>query len=115
MQDKAQVMIQTPAPLHPLSGKEGSRGRGVKEAQPTWIKLGLGIGSDSAAAKSPVTEYGKPVAVVLTPAQLHELQGQTLIYKYLEAGLPVPLHLLVPIWKSVACIFGPAIYKLYPS
>ncbi|KAF5443736.1 hypothetical protein F2P56_036271 [Juglans regia] len=91
------------------------RGRGVKEAQPTWIKLGLGIGSNSAAAKNPVTEHGKPVAVVVTPAQLHELQGQTLIYKHLEAGLPVPLHLLVPIWKSVACFFGPAIYKLYPS
>ncbi|KAG6734195.1 hypothetical protein I3842_01G261900 [Carya illinoinensis] len=86
-----------------MDAEQERRCRGVKEAQPTWIKLGLGIGSDSAAAKSPVT------------AQLHELQGQTLIYKYLEAGLPVPLHLLVPIWKSVACIFGPAIYKLYPS
>ncbi|XP_041001859.1 LOW QUALITY PROTEIN: growth-regulating factor 9-like [Juglans microcarpa x Juglans regia] len=96
--------------------EEKRKCRAVKEAQPPWIKLGLGIGSNSATAASaqnPVTEHGKPV--VLTPAQLHELQGQSFIYKHLEAGLPVPLHLLVPIWKSVASCFGPSIYKLYPS
>lgn len=35
--------------------------------------------------------------------QLQELEHQALIYKYLEAGLPVPYHLVYPIWKSVAC------------
>ncbi|KAG2723336.1 hypothetical protein I3760_02G165800 [Carya illinoinensis] len=96
--------------------EEKCHSRAVKEAQPPWIKLGLGIGANSATAASaqnPVTEHGKPV--VLTPAQLHELQGQSFIYKHLEAGLPVPLQLLVPIWKSVASCFGPSIYKLYPS
>lgn len=93
--------------------EEKRKGRVVKGAQPPWIKLGLGTAADSATAQNPVTEHRKPV--VLTPAQLHELQGQALIYKHLEAGLPVPLHLLIPIWKSVASCFGPSIYKLYPS
>jgi hypothetical protein len=94
--------------------EENGKGGVVKEAQPPWIKLGLGIGACSAApAQNPVSEHGKPAS--LTPAQSHELQGQALIYKHLEAGLPIPLHLLIPIWKSVASCFGPAIYDLYPS
>ncbi|XP_059459155.1 growth-regulating factor 9-like [Corylus avellana] len=94
--------------------EEKGKGGVVKEAQPPWIKLGLGIGTYSAApAQNPVSEHGKPAS--LTPAQSHELQGQALIYKHLEAGLPIPLHLLIPIWKSVASCFGPAIYDLYPS
>ncbi|KAG2729582.1 hypothetical protein I3760_01G257400 [Carya illinoinensis] len=40
-----------------MDAEQERRCRGVKEAQPTWIKLGLGIGSDSAAAKSPVTGH----------------------------------------------------------
>lgn len=39
--------------------------------------------------------------------QLQELQLQSLIYKYMEARLPVPYHLLVPIWKSVTSLGGP--------
>lgn len=94
--------------------EEKRKGRVGKEAQPPWIKLGLGIGAYSApTAQNPVSEHGKPAS--LTPAQSHELQGQALIYKHLEAGLPVPLHLLIPIWRSVASCFGPAIYELYPS
>ncbi|XP_059443497.1 growth-regulating factor 9-like [Corylus avellana] len=38
--------------------------------------------------------------------QLQELQLQSLIYKYMEARLPVPYHLLVPIWKSVTSLGG---------
>ncbi|XP_062146631.1 growth-regulating factor 10-like isoform X2 [Alnus glutinosa] len=40
--------------------------------------------------------------------QLQELQLQTLIYKHMGAGLPVPYHLLLPIWKSVeSSLVGP--------
>lgn len=35
-------------------------------------------------------------------AQLVEFQMQALVYRYIEAGLRVPHHLVVPIWKSVA-------------
>ncbi|KAK3012980.1 hypothetical protein RJ639_010435 [Escallonia herrerae] len=34
--------------------------------------------------------------------QLRELEHQALIYKYMVAGHPVPSHLIIPIWKSVA-------------
>ena len=53
-----------------------------------------------------------------TPAQLRELEQQSLISKYMVAGLPVPVHLVLPIWKSVASSFGSTdggIYKQYPS
>ncbi|XP_015888822.3 growth-regulating factor 2 isoform X1 [Ziziphus jujuba] len=53
-----------------------------------------------------------------TAAQLKELEGQTRIHKHLVAGLPVPFHLVLPIWKSVATTYGTsqgAIYKHYPS
>ncbi|XP_071726733.1 growth-regulating factor 12-like [Rutidosis leptorrhynchoides] len=33
--------------------------------------------------------------------QMEELKLQALIYKYMEAGLPVPSHLILPIWNSV--------------
>ncbi|KAJ9556091.1 hypothetical protein OSB04_010705 [Centaurea solstitialis] len=33
--------------------------------------------------------------------QMEELKFQALIYKYMEAGLPVPSHLILPIWNSV--------------
>lgn len=35
-------------------------------------------------------------------AQLLEFQMQTLVYRYIEAGLRVPHHLVVPIWNSLA-------------
>ncbi|KFK37340.1 hypothetical protein AALP_AA4G243800 [Arabis alpina] len=34
-------------------------------------------------------------------AQLLEFQMQTLVYRYIEAGLRVPHHLVVPIWNSL--------------
>ncbi|KAF3972811.1 hypothetical protein ACB098_06G195600 [Castanea mollissima] len=104
----------------------------LEEAQQPWIKLGLGIGascssscdeaqnlvtiaigSSSSCSCEDTQRHEKPV--LLTPTQLHELQQQALIYKHLAAALPVPLHLVIPIWKSVASCFGPAIYDRYPS
>lgn len=35
-----------------------------------------------------------------TPSQWLELEHQALIYKYLDANVPVPANLLVPIRKS---------------
>ena len=53
-----------------------------------------------------------------TEAQRKELEEQAVINRHISAGLPVPLHLLLPIWKSVAASLGPSnptIYKHYPS
>lgn len=59
------------------------------------LNLELGRGSGLSARSSGFSIF-----------QLQELQLQTLIYKYMEAGLPVPHHLLLPIWKSVANVLG---------
>ena len=80
------------------------------------IKLGLGIGGGFGQSQSIVIiKHGK---YGLTPAQLRELEQQSLILKYMVAGLPVPVHLVLSIWKSVASSFGSTnggIYKQYPS
>ncbi|GMJ06171.1 hypothetical protein HRI_004286300 [Hibiscus trionum] len=59
------------------------------------IGLGLELGRGSSHTPTGFTVF-----------QLQELQLQSLIYKYMEAGLPVPNHLLLPIWKSVAGSLG---------
>ncbi|KAK9266117.1 hypothetical protein L1049_010764 [Liquidambar formosana] len=88
------------------------KGVPVKEGSPS-IMLGLGIGAGS--GQNHAIKHGKPV---FTPVQLKELEQQALIFKYVAAGLPVPPHLVLSIWKSVATSFGSAnggIYKQYPS
>lgn len=83
-----------------------------KEGLPS-IKLGLGIDGDK--SEKPVMKHGK---CVFTIAQFHELQLQALIFKHIEGGTPVPVNLIMPIWKSVASSFGSAhgrIYEQYPS
>ncbi|KAL6322143.1 hypothetical protein AAG906_005083 [Vitis piasezkii] len=90
----------------------GDSGTSWDTASPS-IKLGLGIGVGS--GQSTVIKQGKSG---FTPAQLRELEQQSLISKYMVAGLPVPVHLVLPIWKSVASSFGSTdggIYKQYPS
>nr|CAD1818895.1 unnamed protein product [Ananas comosus var. bracteatus] len=37
-----------------------------------------------------------------TVGQLQEMERQALIYKYMATGVAVPIHLILPIWKSVA-------------
>ncbi|KAK1262605.1 Growth-regulating factor 12 [Acorus gramineus] len=61
------------------------------------LGLGLGLGS------------GKSGFTVL---QLQELEHQALIFKYMVAGVPVPFHLVLPIWKSVA---GSSYHNHHPS
>lgn len=83
-----------------------------KEGLPS-IRLGVGI--DGNTPEKRVMKQGK---CVLTTAQLHELQLQALIFKYIAGGSPVPVNLVMPIWKSVASSFGSAqcgIYQQYPS
>ncbi|XP_031495439.1 growth-regulating factor 10-like [Nymphaea colorata] len=57
-------------------------------ASPVGLGLGLGLGLGSAQSS-------------FTFMQLQELEHQALIFKYMAAGVPVPLHLVLPIWKSV--------------
>ncbi|XVE57787.1 hypothetical protein DITRI_Ditri04bG0117700 [Diplodiscus trichospermus] len=68
-----------------LSGGEGS----------PPIGLGLELGRGSGHRSTGFTVF-----------QLQELQLQSLIYKYMEAGLPVPHDLLLPVCKSVAGSLG---------
>ncbi|URE25050.1 QLQ [Musa troglodytarum] len=65
----------------------------VTMAAPSPLMLGLGLGLGRGVGAS------KPV---FTFMQLQELEHQALIYKYMAAGLPVPVQLVLPIWKSVA-------------
>ncbi|PQM41946.1 growth-regulating factor 9 isoform X1 [Prunus yedoensis var. nudiflora] len=92
----------------------------------TWlVKLGLGIGVDcygddrNGTEEVVVGKKKKKYGGGLTASQLHELEQQALIYKHFAANLPVPFHLVLPIWKSVAASFGSsnaaAIYRQYPS
>lgn len=55
---------------------------------------------------------------MLTPAQFSEFQRQVLIFEHMKAGLPVPCHVLMPMWREVASSFGSdpsSVYNLYPS
>ncbi|CAK9173127.1 unnamed protein product [Ilex paraguariensis] len=62
---------------------------GGEGSHPTGLGLGLELGHGLGC-------YG------FTVLQLQELEHQALIFKYMEAGLPVPHHLIFPIWKSFA-------------
>lgn len=68
---------------------------------------------------SKVKEESCPlIKPVFTITQLQEFQQQTLIHRHIVAGLPVPLHLVIPICKSVAYSLGTSdfgIFKQFPS
>ena len=50
-----------------------------------------------------------------TWAQLQELQHQSLIYRHIVARLPVPLHLLLPIWETLSPNLATSFHNQYPS
>lgn len=78
------------------------------------INLGLQIGTNSAGNQSERTSIvHRRTESLLTVGQLHELQQQVLIHKHLVAGLRVPTHLLIPIWKSVVRNLGSNINGMY--
>lgn len=86
----------------------------VSEESAPSMKLSLGIGAGD------LDDDDRHVFPQLTETQLHELKQQALIFKYIVAGLPVPLDLVVPIWHSVASsslvsFSGADIYRQIPS
>ncbi|XP_024010686.1 growth-regulating factor 9 isoform X2 [Eutrema salsugineum] len=48
-------------------------------------------------------------------AQLLEFQMQALVYRYIEAGLRVPHHLVVPIWNSLALSSSSSSYLIHQN
>jgi hypothetical protein len=74
---------------------------------PLVLGLGLGVGgsrSDSSGSDAEATPppARRPSAAALTFMQRQELEHQVLIYRYFVASAPVPVNLVLPIWKSVA-------------
>ncbi|KAJ1694774.1 hypothetical protein LUZ63_011472 [Rhynchospora breviuscula] len=53
------------------------------------------------AATLPYADAVAGVKADFSFPQLQELEQQTLIYRYMAAAVPVPTHLVFPIWKSV--------------
>ncbi|XAR70381.1 hypothetical protein NMG60_11027223 [Bertholletia excelsa] len=89
-----------PSKVARLSDHATSRtsfGSYAEEASPSTgiglsLKLGPGSGIKDGCSKSNGFTF----------LQLQELEHQALIYHYIEAGLAVPHHLILPIWQSVA-------------
>lgn len=97
-----------------IEGEEG----GVVKEKSQFIELSLGICADGYGGPSHVTINQRKGTPPITANQLHELNQQALIFKYIVAGTPVPFPLVFPIWKSVASSFGSVnggIYNQFPS
>ncbi|XP_066327485.1 growth-regulating factor 10-like [Miscanthus floridulus] len=119
--DKETDSPQPPAKLPRLSCADTSAGEVTMAASsPLVLGLGLGLGGGGCgggsgerdADASPATATPKRPSA-LTFMQQQELEHQVLIYRYFAAGAPVPVHLVLPIWKSVAAsTFGP---QRFPS
>jgi hypothetical protein len=77
------------------------------------LGLGLGAGGGERDGEASAATAAPKRASALTFMQQQELEHQVLIYRYFAAGAPVPVHLVLPIWKSVAASsFGP---QRFPS
>ena len=134
--DKDTDSQQPPAKLPRLSGADTSAGKYVRAlafwscsllitlefvrsfagevtmaaSSPLVLGLGLGLGAGGGERDA---EAAPKRASALTFMQQQELEHQVLIYRYFAAGAPVPVHLVLPIWKSVAASsFGP---QRFPS
>ncbi|XP_021653555.1 growth-regulating factor 10 isoform X2 [Hevea brasiliensis] len=82
------------------------------------IGLGLALGSGGSTDHSPIPIPDCTKSYGFTILQLQELELQSIIYKYIESGFPVPYHLVLPIWKSVSSYLSglnSSLYQLYPS
>ncbi|XP_030500433.1 growth-regulating factor 9 [Cannabis sativa] len=85
---------QTQTPASPMAHLASS-GFGLEEgSSQIGLNLELGRGAFQNKGSCSSSYHG------FTILQLHELQLQALIYKYIEAGLAVPYHLVQPIWQS---------------
>ncbi|WVZ74197.1 hypothetical protein U9M48_022410 [Paspalum notatum var. saurae] len=115
--DKETDSPQPPSKLPRLSSADTSAGEVTMAASaPLGLGLGLGLGGggeQDAQAASVTTATAPKRSSALTFMQQQELEHQVLIYRYFAAGAPVPVHLVLPIWKSVAASsFGP---QRFPS
>ncbi|KAJ3680069.1 hypothetical protein LUZ60_016347 [Juncus effusus] len=105
--DEELHMSSLPPPSkHPRLSSENDAGQVTMAASsPLGLGLGLCLGNGAQGNRAQRPSF--------TFMQLQELEHQALIYKYMAAGVPVPLHLVLPIWKSIAASsFGP---HHYPS
>ncbi|KAL5212756.1 hypothetical protein ABZP36_023603 [Zizania latifolia] len=104
---------QPPSKLPRLSCHDPNAGMVTMAAPPPPVGLGLGLGlsGDSRGERDVEASVPAPAhkaTTALTFMQQQELEHQVLIYRYFAAGAPVPVHLVLPIWKSVASSsFGP--------
>ncbi|KAF9614665.1 hypothetical protein IFM89_019793 [Coptis chinensis] len=74
-------------------------------------EMGAEIGSKHVVLDlGPSTPHGKSSFTFL---QLQELEHQALIYKHMAAGIPVPAHLVLPIWRSLGSTYAGT--GIYPS
>ncbi|XP_078154550.1 growth-regulating factor 10-like [Carex rostrata] len=100
----------SPPSKHPRLSSDNNGGT-VTMAVPSPLSLGLGLGLDNGLANGNRNANAGSKSA-FTFMQLQELEHQALIYKYMSAGVPVPVHLVLPIWKSVAASsFGPHHYS----
>ncbi|CAL5018869.1 unnamed protein product [Urochloa decumbens] len=103
---------EPPAKLPRLSSAAGEVSMAASSPLVLGLGLGLGAGGSSGGGGERDSEAPKR-ASALTFMQQQELEHQVLIYRYFAAGAPVPVHLVLPIWKSVAAAsLGP---QRYPS
>lgn len=80
-------------------------------ASPLVLGLGLAVGGKE-LAEVDQSSNSSSAKVGFTFMQMQEFHHQALIFKHMVAGIPVPIHLILPIWKSVAASYGP---HHYPS
>ncbi|CAL4884669.1 unnamed protein product [Urochloa decumbens] len=113
-EEKETESPQRPAKLPRLSAADTSAGEVTMAASsPLVLGLGLGLGAGGCSGGGERDSEAPKRASALTFMQQQELEHQVLIYRYFAAGAPVPVHLVLPIWKSVAASsFGP---QRYPS
>ncbi|PON37782.1 Growth-regulating factor [Trema orientale] len=93
-------------------GEEGGDGGVRKRYENGWT---VGMHGGKRQEAWPLIKREQNSNSGFTSAQLQELQHQNIIYRHIVARLPVPPHLVVPIWKSVASTLGASFYNLYPS
>lgn len=89
-----------------------------EELSTSSFKLGIGIGIGVFSSCVGESVISDEKSYRFTSAQLHELQQQSFIYKHIVSGISVPIHLVLPVLRSVARTLETSedgIYKLYPS
>ncbi|GAA0152893.1 hypothetical protein LIER_11258 [Lithospermum erythrorhizon] len=79
---------------------------GLAGSMQEGIGLNLELGGDYYHSSTSTSWSG------FTLLQLQELELQNHIYKYMEAGLPIPYQLIFPIWKSVINSLGCSTTKM---